>query len=268
MPRQPNSKAIPGQLLLLGTGTSMGVPVIGCNCPTCASDNPRNRRTRCGLVLGLPEGNLLVDTPPDLRTQLLREGIGLVHAVLFTHAHADHLFGLDDVRLFPYYLGTRLPVYCEAEVDRRIRHTFDYAFAPEAEQFPAGGVPQLELRTIDLAPFEVLGQPIVPIRLIHGRMNVLGFRFGNVAYCTDVNRIPEESYDRLQGLDVLILDALRPQPHPTHFSLSEALAVAERIGAKRTLLTHLSHQLEHVATSERLPSGVELAYDGQLVPLT
>lgn len=266
MPKKPATKDLSGQLVFLGTGTSMGVPVIGCDCPTCTSDNLRNRRTRCALALGLPEGVLLVDTPPDLHAQLLREGIGLIHAVLFTHAHADHLFGLDDVRLFPYYLGHRLPVYCEPEVERRIRHTFDYAFAPESEQFPAGGVPQLEMRSIGLEPFDVLGQRVVPIRLRHGRMDVLGFRFGNVAYCTDVNHIPEESYERLSGLDVLILDALRPQPHPTHFSLSEALEVAERIGAQRTLLTHLSHQLEHGLTSERLPPHVELAYDGLVVP--
>lgn len=268
MPKVAPSKDLRGRLVFLGTGTSVGVPVIGCDCPTCRSDDPRNHRTRCALALGLPEGTLLIDTPPDLRTQLLREGIGLAHALLFTHAHADHLFGLDDVRLFPYHLGHHLPVYCEEFVEGRIRHSFDYAFSEESARFPAGGVPRLEMRRIGLEPFEVLGARATPIRLLHGRLEVLGFRFGNVAYCTDVNHIPEESYERLAGLDVLILDALRPHPHPTHFSLSEALEVARRVGAKRTLLTHLSHQLEHATTSAELPAGVELAYDGLEIPLT
>lgn len=257
-----------GQLLLLGTGTSVGVPVIGCGCPTCRSPDRRNQRTRCGLVVGLPEGNLLVDSPPDLRTQLLREEIGLVHAVLYTHEHADHLFGLDDVRLFPFHLGHSLPVYCEDSVEARIRKSFDYAFSAEAQKYPAGGVPQLEFRRITTAPFEILGARVVPIRLHHGRTEVLGFRFGDVAYCTDVNRIPDESWERLTGLDVLVLDALRPRPHPTHFSLGEAVEAARRIGARQTYFTHLSHELEHEATSAALPPGMALAYDGLKIPLT
>jgi len=246
----------------------MGVPVIGCDCATCTSDDPRNNRLRCGLVLGLPEGNLLVDTPPDLRTQLLRERIGIIHATLFTHGHADHVFGLDDLRLFPYYLGNKLPVYCEEEVEDRIRKSFDYAFDPVAMQFPAGGVPQLVFERITTEPFDVLGARVTPIRLWHGRSAVLGFRFGNVAYCTDTNAIPEESWPLLEGLDVLILDALRHKSHPTHFSLAEALEVVERVRPRQTLLTHMSHDLEHVATNASLPAGVELAYDGLQVPLT
>jgi phosphoribosyl 1,2-cyclic phosphate phosphodiesterase len=255
-------------MVFLGTGTSVGVPVIGCGCETCRSHNPKNNRTRCGLVLGLPEGNLLVDTPTDLRTQLIREDIGIIHAVLFTHEHADHIFGLDDLRLFPFYLGRKLTVYCEESVEARIRKSFDYAFEPITAKYPWGGVPQLVFERIELEPFEVLGQRVVPIRLQHGRIEVLGFRFGNVAYCTDTNHIPEESYERLQGLDTMILDALRPRSHPTHFSLEEAMAVAQRIGARRTLFTHMSHELEHEATSAALPAGMELAYDGLRVPLT
>lgn len=246
----------------------MGVPVIGCDCPTCTSDDARNARTRCGLVLGLPEGNLLVDTPTDLRTQLLREGIGLIHAILFTHGHADHLFGLDDVRLFPWYLGHRLPIYCEADVEARIRQSFDYAFSTETQNYPAGAVPQLTFRPITVEPFEALGARIEPIRLMHGWLPVLGFRFGNVAYCTDTNFIADESLAQLEGLDVLILDALRRKPHPTHFTLDEALAVVERVRPRRTLLTHMSHDLEHVATNAALPAGVELAYDGLRIPLS
>ncbi|REK11470.1 MAG: MBL fold metallo-hydrolase [Planctomycetota bacterium] len=254
-------------MVVLGTGTSVGVPVVGCGCDVCTSSDPHNKRLRCSLVLGLPGGTLLVDTTPDLRTQLLREKIGLVHATLYTHDHADHVFGLDDLRLFPYYLGHAMPVYCEEQVEARIRKSFDYAFAHEASNY-AGGVPQIAFQRITTEPFEVLGTPVVPIRLTHGRFRVLGFRFGNVAYCTDTNTIPEESWPKLAGLDVLILDALRPKSHPTHFSLDEAVEVAKRVGAKRTYFTHMSHDLEHEATNRALPEGMELAYDGLRIPLT
>ncbi len=261
------SADISGELLFLGTGTSVGVPVVGCSCPVCTSADPRNHRYRCSLVLGLPEGNLLVDTTPDLRSQLLREGIGLVHATLYTHDHADHVFGLDDLRLFPYYLGHPMPVYCEAQVEARIRKSFDYAFAHEAKAY-AGGVPQIEFHEIETEPFQVLGIQVTPLRLEHGKFRVLGFRFGNIAYCTDTNRIPPESMALLAGLDVLILDALRRAPHPTHFCLDEAVAVAQEIGAQRTYLTHMSHDLEHAATNATLPKGIELAYDGLRLKLT
>lgn len=256
-----------GQLVFLGTGTSVGVPVIGCGCATCTSNDPRNSRLRCSLLVGLPGGTLLVDTTPDLRTQLLREKIGLVHATLFTHDHADHVFGLDDLRLFPYYLGHAMPVYCEEQVEGRIRKSFDYAFAQETQPY-AGGVPQIDFRRITTEPFEVLGARVVPLRLMHGRFRVLGFRFGNVAYCTDTNEIPPESRELLGGLDILILDALRTKPHPTHFSLDEAVQTARDLGARRTYFTHMSHDLEHEATNRALPDGMELAYDGLRVPLS
>lgn len=267
-PRMPRSADFTGQLVFLGTGTSMGVPVIGCDCATCTSGDPRNQRTRCGLIVGLPEGTLLVDTPPDVRMQLLREQAGLIHAVLYTHEHADHLFGLDDLRLFPYYLGHHLPLYCEVQVEERIRKSFDYAFGPEVAKYHAGGVPLVEFRRITTTAFELLGARVVPIRLRHGRFDVLGFRFGNVAYCTDTNLIPDESWPLLEGLDVLVLDALRHKPHSTHFSLGEAIETAQRIGARRTLFTHMSHDLEHAATNASLPAGMELAYDGLRVPLS
>jgi phosphoribosyl 1,2-cyclic phosphate phosphodiesterase len=258
---------IQGQLIVLGTGTSVGVPCIGCGCATCTSDNPKNKRTRCALMLGLPEGNLLIDTPPDLRTQLLREKIGVAHAVLYTHDHADHVFGLDDLRLFPYYLGHPLPVYCEDFVEDRIRKSFDYAFAEDNHGY-AGGVPQLEMRRITTEPFDLLGQRIVPIQLTHGKFRVLGFRFGNIAYCTDTNGIPPDSLSLLSGLDVLILDALRPRPHVSHFSLDQAVEVATQLKAKRTYFTHMAHELEHEATNASLPPSMELAYDGLRVPLS
>ncbi len=256
-----------GQMIFLGTGTSIGVPVIGCGCATCTSADPRNNRLRCALVLGLPGGNLLIDTPPDLRTQLLREKIGLVHAALFTHDHADHVFGLDDLRLFPYYLGHSMPLYCEDQVEARIRKSFDYAFVDEAKMY-GGGVPQIAFTRITTEPFEILAQRVTPIRLAHGKFRVLGFRFGNVAYCTDTNGIPPESWPLLEGLDVLVLDALRHKPHPTHFSLAEAVEVATRLRPKRTFFTHMSHDLEHAATNAALPEGMELAYDRLRIPLS
>jgi phosphoribosyl 1,2-cyclic phosphate phosphodiesterase len=263
----PNAAVITGELLFLGTGTSVGVPVIGCGCDVCQSDNPKNKRLRCGLALGLPQGTLLVDTTPDLRQQLLEHRIDLAHAVLYTHDHADHTMGFDDVRVFYFYLGRALPIYCEAAVEQRLREAYSYAFVPEAKNY-AGGVPVVDFHRIGLEPLEILGQKIQPVRLMHGRFSVLGFRFGNVAYCTDTNHLPPETKEQLQGLDVLILDALRPRPHVTHFSLSEAIEVAQELGAKRTILTHMGHEIEHAAVSAELPPGFELAYDGLRVPLT
>jgi phosphoribosyl 1,2-cyclic phosphate phosphodiesterase len=255
-------------LVVLGTGTSVGVPSIGCPCDVCQSSDPHDKRTRASVIFGLPEGNLLVDTPPDLRFQLLREQIGIVHAVLFTHEHADHLFGLDDLRLFPFYLGHSVPLYCEANVEGRIRLSFSYAFA-DVQHTHTGAVPQLEFREITTEPFTALGTCIIPIRLQHGpRFEVLGFRIGNVAYCTDCNAIPPESMALLEGLDVLILDALRHRPHVTHFSLSEAIAVASELKPRRTVFTHMSHDLGHAATNATLPDGMELGYDGMRIALT
>lgn len=257
-----------GQMILLGTGTSVGVPTIGCGCAVCRGGHPRNQRTRCSAILGLPEGNVLIDTPPDLRTQLLREGIGIVHAVVYTHEHADHLFGLDDVRVLQFYLGHPVPLYCEATVEQRIRQSFNYAFVDQ-EPTHAGAVPQLEFHRIDTEPFGLMGARFIPIRLKHGpRFEVLGFRVGNIAYCTDTNAIPPESFPLLEGLDVLVLDALRDRPHATHFSLEEALAVSRRISPRRTVLTHVSHELDYESTNARLPAGIELACDGMRIPLS
>lgn len=256
-------KDIQGRLVFLGTGTSHGIPVLGCECQVCRSPNPKNFRTRCSVVLGLPEGNLLIDTPPELRLQLLREGIDRIHAVAYTHSHADHLFGLDDLRIFPTYLGGELPVYCEPIVEQRIRIAFDYAFDPEVQQYPAGGVPKL--RFFPLHPgeeLEILGKPILPIRLDHGRYEVVGFRIGKIAYCTDTSGIPSQSWPLLEGVEVLILDCLRRQPHPTHLHLEAAIQLAKKLRATRTLFTHICHDLDHDTTNASLPPGMELAYDG------
>jgi phosphoribosyl 1,2-cyclic phosphate phosphodiesterase len=255
-----------GQMIFLGTGTSVGVPVVGCGCGVCTSDDPRDQRTRTSVLLGLPGGTLLVDTTPDLRAQLLRERIGRVDAVLYTHEHVDHLYGLDDVRPICFARGGPIPVYCEELVEDRIRRAFDYAF--ETAPVPGGGIPKLEFERITTAPFEILGARVVPLRLRHGVFDVLGFRFGTLAYCTDTNGVPEQTYGLLEGLDILVLDCLRHSRHSTHFSLEESLAVAKRVGAKRTLLIHFSHEISHRDVSATLPPGVELAFDGLTVPLS
>ncbi|MDR3634814.1 MAG: MBL fold metallo-hydrolase [Isosphaeraceae bacterium] len=253
----------PRRLIVLGSGTSTGVPVLGCDCPVCSSDDPRNRRTRPSVLFQFPRGNLLVDTTPEMRIQLLRERVGLVHAIAYTHAHADHLFGLDDARLFPKYLGGPVPVYCEAETEASIRRVFHYAFQERTAQFPAGFLPKMNFeRVVPGTRFDVLGQSILPIRLEHGRMPVLGFRVGGLAYCTDVCRIPDESWPLLEGLDVLLLDALRYEPHPTHFNLEQALAVVARLRPQRTYFTHISHGFDHGPVESSLPPRVFLAYDG------
>jgi phosphoribosyl 1,2-cyclic phosphate phosphodiesterase len=262
------SADIRGQMIILGTGTSVGVPALGCGCDVCRSPDPKNKRSRCSIILGLPTGNLLVDTPPDLRQQLLREDLGIVDAVLFTHEHADHLFGLDDLRLFPFYLGKPVPLYCETSVENRIRKSYDYAFADDLPTHP-GATPRLVFENISTDPFVVLGYRVVPIRLDHGpRFQVLGFRFGNIAYCTDTNHVPPSSMELLRDLDVLIIDALRLQPHATHFSLDQAVQLAQSVGAKQTYLTHTSHELEYHATNAALPPGIEMAYDGLRIPLS
>ena len=256
---------VSGQLVFLGTGTSVGVPVVGCVCPTCRSGDLRDSRTRTSVVMGLPGGTLLIDTTPDLRTQLIRERIERVDAVLYTHDHVDHVYGLDDLRPICFAARRPIPLLCEERVELRIRKAFDYAFSTDPPT--GGGVPKVVLERIGLASFDLLGQRVVPLRLQHGPSDVLGFRFGNVAYCTDTNCIPDETWPLLEGLDTLILDCLRPERHSTHFSLEESLSVAARVNARRTLLVHMGHELGHAATSAALPAGVELSYDGLSVPL-
>ncbi|MCG8648319.1 MAG: MBL fold metallo-hydrolase, partial [Pirellulales bacterium] len=185
--RQEDLRSHQAEVVFLGTGTSVGVPALGCTCQVCQSEDPRNQRTRCAIVVRLAAGNLLIDTPPDLRSQLLREKIPIVHSVLYTHEHADHLFGLDDLRLFPFRLGAPVPLYCEPKVEQRIRKSFDYAFIDREPTHP-GATPQLEFQTISSDPFEVLGVRVTPIPMKHGpRFDVLGFRIGDFAYCTDTN---------------------------------------------------------------------------------
>jgi phosphoribosyl 1,2-cyclic phosphate phosphodiesterase len=247
----------------LGTGTSVGVPMVGCNCATCTSPNPKNNRYRCSVLIGTPGGNIVIDTTPELRLQLLREQVSAVHAVVFTHYHADHLFGLDDIRPLCHKLNGPMPIYCTAEVEQKIREAFAYAFKADTQQMPLGFVPRMAFQRIDeQQPFTVLGQHVIPVPLLHAHFDVLGFRIDDVAYCTDVNKIPASSWRLLEGLRVLVLDALRDKPHPAHFGLGEALEVIAQLRPGRAYLTHMSHDLEHEATNRRLPPHVELAYDG------
>ncbi len=265
--KQPKTADITGLLVMLGCGTSVGVPALGCPCPVCASDHPRNQRTRCSVVLGLPGGNLLIDTSPDLRTQLLRESLGVVHAVAYTHEHSDHVVGFDDLRLMQFYLGRPVPVWCNQSVRRRLHRAFDYAFSRE-EQTHVGAVPSVELRDID-GPFECLGATVIPVPLNHGpRFEVLGFRVGKVAYCTDVKSIPESSKPRLQGLDTLIISALRQEPHATHMNIEEAIAAGRELGARQVWLTHCSCHIDYETTMATLPVGFGVAWDGQRIALT
>lgn len=256
-----------GELVLLGTGTSVGVPVIGCECATCTSENPRNQRMRCAALVRAPEGDFVIDTPPELRLQLVRERVKLVQAAVFTHEHADHIFGLDDLRICGHRMDAPVSLYCEERVEGHLRQAFSYAFSSPGPNTHKFAVPRLQFERIAREPFRLLGATVRPIPLMHGRLPVLGFRINNVAYCTDVSHIPEESWPLLEGLDVLVLDALREKPHPTHFSLKQSLEVVERVKPRRTYFTHISCFLEHEATNARLPDGVELGYDGLTIPL-
>ena len=237
--------------------------MIGCDCSTCHSPDPRDRRLRPSIFIETSDGaSILIDAGPDLREQALTHRIRRVDAIVFTHGHADHILGMDDVRRFNFMQGRPMPCYGDARTIADIRQTFAYAFDPKTQK--GGGLPQLVTFTIHGA-FCIGRQEIVPVPIFHGQRGILGLRFGAFAYLTDCNRIPETSWPLLESLDILVIDALRDRPHPTHFSVAEAIDAARRIGAKRTLFTHMCHDLPHVATSARLPAGFELAYDGLVV---
>lgn len=237
--------------------------MIGCDCSVCASTNPRNHRYRCSVLIGTNRGNILIDTTPELRLQLLREKVKLVHAVLYTHYHVDHLFGLDDLRIFPIALNAALPIYCTRETEDVIRQAFSYVFDEERQNEPPALLPKLTFHEIDETPFQVLGETVIPVPLIHSRFHVLGFRIGDVAYCTDVSTIPDRSWPLLQGLKVLVIDALRPgRSHPAHFSLEQAIEVIERVKPEQAYLTHMAHSMDYDSLIKSLPAGIAPAYDG------
>jgi phosphoribosyl 1,2-cyclic phosphate phosphodiesterase len=250
----------PGRVTFLGTGTSSGVPMIGCQCGVCTSEDPRDRRLRPSIYLSVPgHAAILVDTTPDFRQQALTFGVVRIDAILFTHSHADHILGLDDIRRFNFIQGGPVPSYANAETWDHIRRTFYYAF--DGVTRLGGGIPKLETHEIT-GPFIVQGLRVVPVPLWHGDAPILGFRFGSFAYLTDCNRLADEAWSLVEGVDVLVLDALRHKPHTTHFTVEQALGVIARVQPRRAWLTHMSHDLSHAATNARLPPHVELAYDG------
>ena len=257
--RQPQ-RHVPGRILFLGTGTSHGVPMIGCTCAVCTSTDPRDTRLRPSIYLDVPGyAKILVDTGPDLRQQALTHGVTRIDAVLFTHGHADHVLGLDEVRRFNVIQGGPIPCYANASTWETLRHTFHYIF--DGVPRLGGGIPQLEVHEI-AGPLSVQGVRVLPVPVWHGQMPVLGFRFGDFAYLTDCNRLADEAWELLEGVDTLVIDALRHKPHVTHFNLAEALDVVARVKPRRAYTTHMTHDLAHAATNARLPAGVELAYDG------
>ena len=261
----PGPSVVEGRVTMLGTGTSHGVPVIGCACATCRSADPRDRRLRPSIYVDVPgHARILVDTAIDLRQQVLAHGITRIDAVLFTHAHADHILGLDDLRSFNTLQGSPIPCYANKEAWEAIRRTFFYVF--DGVPRMGGGIPQLIPNEID-GPFAIGGIQIVPVPLLHGTLPILGFRFGSFSYLTDCNAIPEESWPLIAGTEILVIDALRDQPHETHFTIAEALAVVERLGPRRAYFTHMTHDVPHEQTNARLPGGVELAYDGLVLDI-
>jgi phosphoribosyl 1,2-cyclic phosphate phosphodiesterase len=245
-------------LTVLGSGTSMGVPTIGCTCAVCHSTDAHDRRTRPSVLIQYAGKVVLIDTTPDFREQAIREGITQIDAVLYTHSHADHILGIDDLRPLSYHRDGKIPLYARAEAADYIRNMFRYIFDAD---YKFGGLARLELKPVD-GPFDLFSARVEPIPVIHGESEIYGFRLGSAAYLTDFSQIPEESFSRLQGLDVLFLDGLRYKPHPTHSTVENSLRIADRLKAKRVFFTHICHDLPHEATNATLPPHVRLSYDG------
>jgi phosphoribosyl 1,2-cyclic phosphate phosphodiesterase len=251
------------RVILLGTGTSHGVPVIGCNCPVCTSPDPRNRRTRSSCAVQLNGATILLDTATEMRLQALANGISRVDTILYTHYHADHVSGIDDVKVFNAVLRGPMPCYGNASTYESFKQRYDFALAGTPW---IGAIPHLAYTVVD-EPFELFGAPVTPAVLKHGRIESHGWRIGNMAYLTDTNGIPPASMELLRGLDLMIVDGLRFKPHPTHFSIGEAIAVIQELKPRKALLTHLTHDVEFVSTTANLPPDIGLAYDGLVIDL-
>lgn len=254
------------RLIFLGTGTSFGVPQIGCQCPTCTSTDPRDRRTRSGALLEMDGRRLLIDTPPELRLQLVAAGVDRVDAVLFTHAHADHVHGIDDLRALSVRQGAVLPAYGSAATLAELTAKFPYIFDPAIQVHPGTSKPELAAHPVTPGRrVTIAGVAVLPLALPHGAHEVLGYRVGPIAYLTDVKSIPAAVMDELAGLEVLVLNALLPRPHPLHLSIPEAVVAAQRIGARRTFFTHLTHDATHAALAAQLPASIAPAHDGLVI---
>jgi phosphoribosyl 1,2-cyclic phosphate phosphodiesterase len=245
-------------LTVLGSGTSMGVPTIGCTCKVCTSEDARDRRTRPSVLLEYDGHAVLIDTTPDFRQQALREKMTRLDAILYTHAHADHILGLDDVRPLSFRHASKIPMYADDETATIIEHMFAYIFDPDSDYTSRARV---EMNRI-CGPVELFGAVFKPVRVMHGKSPITAFRFGSAAYLTDFSAIPEESMPELRSLDILFLDALRRKPHPTHSTLEDSLKLVEQLKPRRAFFTHMSHDLPHQATNAALPENVRLSYDG------
>jgi phosphoribosyl 1,2-cyclic phosphate phosphodiesterase len=249
---------VQAKLIVLGSGTSMGVPTIGCDCGVCTSTDPRDHRLRPSVLIQFEGRNILIDTTPDFRQQAIRAGLRTLDAVLYTHAHADHILGLDDVRPVSFRRPDKLPLYAGEETSRALRQVFQYIFE---DAYKFGGMARVELNEIGEG-VELFGARFETIRVVHGDSEIEGYRFGSAAYLTDFSDIPEASLEKLRDLDVLFLDALRYKPHPTHSTVENSLRIVERLQPKRAFFTHISHDLPHEETNARLPENVRLAHDG------
>jgi phosphoribosyl 1,2-cyclic phosphate phosphodiesterase len=247
------------RLTVLGSGTSMGVPTIGCDCRVCTSSDPRDRRSRPSILLEYGGRSVLVDTTPDFREQALREGLRSLDAVLYTHAHADHILGLDDLRPLSFHRPEgHIPLYAHPRTGKLIRSVFKYIFDAD---YKYGGLPQVEMHDFE-GPLDLFGASFIPIPVMHGSTEILGYRFGRGAYLTDFSEIPAASMAELHGLDVLFLDALRHRPHPTHSTVANSLRIVEELRPQRAFFTHICHDLPHEETNAALPSHVRLSHDG------
>jgi len=246
-------------LTVLGSGTSMGVPTIGCDCAVCHSSDPHDRRTRPSVMIEYDGKVILIDTTPDFYAQAIREQIKHVDAVLYTHTHADHILGIDDLRPLSFrHKPNRLPLYAKPDAAEYLRTMFRYIFD---SNYKFGGLAHLELKPVE-GKFDLFGAKFVPVPVIHGDTEIYGYRLGSMAYLTDFSQVPEASFSQLGGLDILFLDALRHTPHPTHSTVENSLKIAERVNAKRVFFTHICHDLPHEATNAALPAHVRLSYDG------
>jgi len=248
-------------LTVLGSGTSMGVPTVGCDCAVCTSTDPHDRRQRPSIMVQYDGRTVLIDTSPDFREQAIRERIRRIDAVLYTHGHADHILGLDDVRplSFPRVTGGgKIPLYADENTARVLQSVFRYIFDGD---YKYGGLAQVDVHNVD-GPIDLFGGTFMPLVVMHGDFPIKAYRFGSAAYLTDFSTIPEETLSQLEGLDILFLDALRHHPHPTHSTLENSLKIVDRLKPKRTFFTHMSHDLPHQATNATLPENVRLSYDG------
>jgi phosphoribosyl 1,2-cyclic phosphate phosphodiesterase len=251
--------APPLKITVLGSGTSVGVPTIGCHCAVCTSSDPRDNRLRPSILIAYEGRNILIDTTPDFRTQALRAGIGHLDAVVYTHAHADHLMGLDDIRPFNFRQSGDIPIYAAPDTMAAIRRSFPYIFDSLERKT---NVPHIDARVLDGSPFDLFGLEFLPIPILHGPWTIYGFRFGKAAYLTDHSEIPDSSMDLLRSLDVIFLDALRYKPHPTHSTVERSVKTAEKLGVRRAFFTHICHDLGHERAESMLPPHIRLAYDG------